>query len=281
MTTSYIWFKTSSTQLWFVAAGGLILNNAVSCNSSIQAATTIQSLSGGYATGLTGGASGSFYFTAATGQTKTILISDLATNSITGATLDIHGQNCTGTTTTGGSVNLKAGTGTSAGGNAELQSAAGASGNRLRVNDSGLTYVSSTGFTEQVGSQGYASGAHLKNDFRLTTSADTPVSFVVTIPDDIEGILTLHYLMRDTTSGDYVASTGCGVFIKDTGFTNIGGTGNRDDSSGTNAAVGSWDAGAADDGSGNIEIGFTGDATANQLVITGWYEISYGPLISA
>ncbi|MCB9584541.1 MAG: hypothetical protein H6718_04055 [Polyangiaceae bacterium] len=141
----------SSNQFVVVAPGGIILNNATSSNSSISAAGAVSSSAGGYTTQMVGSSSGYVQMSALAGQSREVRVADNTTASVTGASIILHGQNCTGATATGGDTFARAGTGTSAGGNAELQSAAGSSGNRVRVNDTGVLIVPSSTGSVQIG----------------------------------------------------------------------------------------------------------------------------------
>lgn len=61
-----------------------------------------------------------------------------AANSATGEALTVHAQDCSGTTSTGGILNLRPGSGTTAGGELRIQT--GGATNRIRVNDTGIGF---------------------------------------------------------------------------------------------------------------------------------------------
>lgn len=63
---------------------------------------------------------------------------DQVANSATGQPLTVGAQNCTGTTSTGGNLLCKGGTGTSTNGGVRIQTAGGTT--RLEVNDAGLAF---------------------------------------------------------------------------------------------------------------------------------------------
>jgi hypothetical protein len=164
-TASTIQVETNK-KITISSAGGIVLGNSTVCNGNISApygniATAMEfvSSSSGYDALLMGGAGGYLAWTAATGQTKTISITDSTVASTTGAVLDIHGQDCTGTTSvTAGNLISRAGdatggSGTRNGGNWIARAGAGATTNgylqlqsgtnskSLKVSDVGVDIV--------------------------------------------------------------------------------------------------------------------------------------------
>lgn len=63
---------------------------------------------------------------------------DVTTNSATGQALDFHAQNATGTTSIGGEMKIRGGTGTSTGGATSIRTAAGTI--RIKVDDTGIGF---------------------------------------------------------------------------------------------------------------------------------------------
>lgn len=92
-----------------------------------------------------------------------------ATNSVTGDTFLIQAQDCSGTTTTGGSLHARPGTGTSTNGSLRLKNASGT--DRLVINSTGIGVFNTT----PVGQQ--ASGANLTNNVTSGGTDDTVANF--------------------------------------------------------------------------------------------------------
>lgn len=96
-----------------------------------------------------------FFSTVATG---TFGMQTTSSNGVTGGKVNFTGQDCTGTTTTGGAVDLRTGSGTTAGGLGRLMSGGGAvaTAQRFGWNDTGIAFFTSTPVAQQTiaGSRG-------------------------------------------------------------------------------------------------------------------------------
>ena len=155
-----------------------------------------------------------------------IIQADDTTGSATGDTLTIHAQDCTGTTSTGGGLILRAGTGTSAGGSLELQDSGGTP--RVYITAANETTVDST----SIGSLSIGGSPKLRwlsgfISLDVTTAAwgasvSTPSLNQTSSTTATTGqLMTIHAQDLTTASG---AKTAGGLYLR--AGTSTGGTSN-------------------------------------------------------
>lgn len=122
----------------------------------------------------------------ATGDQLTVHAQDcIGTTAVTAGALFLRGGDATGASGTrnGGNLVARAGAGATANGYLELQSGVGASGNRLRVDDSGARFTSSAGQVIELAPIGYANKTTLRRSVQLkTTSGGTTATYDVAVP---------------------------------------------------------------------------------------------------